>query len=140
MALNNIDVMGRLVADPEIRTTPSDKKVANFRIAVDHDFKNKETGERGCDFFSVTAWNGTAEFVAQYFGKGDQMVINGRLQSRQYQDKENVTRTAIEIVANNVYFCGGKKSDGAPSEHANAHPAAQPSGEYAESDDGDLPF
>ncbi len=141
--LNDINISGRLVADPEIRALDSGRKVASARIAVDRDYKNKESGERESDFFNVTAWAGTAEFLVQYFGKGDPIILNGRLQSRQYQDKDGNNRTAIEIVANNIYFAGSQKnsgddtSSGTPRHtHSDSAPAA-PSGGV---DDNELPF
>ena len=94
MALNHIDLMGRLVADPELRTVGEDVHVVSCRIGVDRGRKNKETGEREADFINVTAWRGTADFLAQYFAQGDMMVVSGRLQTRYYQDKDGNKRTA----------------------------------------------
>ena len=153
--LNHITIMGRLVADPELRTTPTGTPVATIRLAVDRDFKNKQTGERETDFISVVAWRQTAEFVSRYFAKGRMAVVEGRLQIRPYTDRDGNKRTAAEVVAENIYF-GDSRRDGdtgggsyAPS--AYAAPAAQPAAgydapsgedEFAElaGDDGDLPF
>ncbi len=154
--LNHIVIMGRLVADPELRTTPGGVTVATVRLAVDRDFKNKQTGERETDFINVVAWRQTAEFISRYFSKGRMAVVEGRLQIRQYTDKEGNKRTAAEVVAENFYF-GDSRRDGeggsyggAPSYPASA-PAPQQSGGYAvpsqgdqfaelADDDGDLPF
>lgn len=111
MALNHIDLMGRLVADPELRTVGEDIQVASFRVAVERDRKNKETGERDADFINVSAWRGAASFVAQYFAKGDAIVVSGRLQTRSYEDKDGNKRVATEVVAENIYF-GGSKREG----------------------------
>lgn len=104
MSLNHVTLMGRLGADPELRTTPQGTPVATFRIAVDRDFKNKETGERETDWVNIMAWRNTAEFVSRCFTKGRMAVVEGRLQVRPYTDKEGNKRTATEVVAENVYF------------------------------------
>ena len=150
--LNHITIMGRLVADPELRTTPGGVTVATIRLAVDRDFKNKQTDERETDFISVVAWRQTAEFVSRYFAKGRMAVVEGRLQIRPYTDRDGNKRTAAEVVAENIYF-GESRRDGeggsySPSAYAApAQPAVgyePPSGEdaFAElaGDDGDLPF
>ena len=102
--LNRICVMGRLVADPQLRQTESGKSVANFTIACDRDRNREET-----DFIDVVAWQGTAEFVSKYFQKGQMAVVTGRLQMRKYEDKEGNKRTAFEVLADSVYFGGQKK-------------------------------
>ena len=152
--LNHITIMGRLVADPELRTTPGGVTVATVRLAVDRDFRNKQTGERETDFINVVAWRQTAEFVSRYFAKGRMAVVEGRLQIRPYTDRDGNKRTAAEVVAENVYF-GDSRRDGdsgsyAPPPFAQSAPAsssggyAAPTGEdqFAElaDDDGDLPF
>ena len=117
--------MGRLVADPELRKVNNDTSVVSFRIAVDRDFVNKETNKREADFFNVTAWRGLADFVAQYFAKGDMIAVTGRLQSRTYQDKDGNNRNTVEILAEHCYFGSAKKdADGSP----------------ASEDDADVPF
>ena len=118
MALNHINLMGRLVADPELRTIGEDVHVASCRIAVDRDRKNKETGEREADFINVTAWRGLASFICQYFAKGDMIVVSGRLQSRNYEDKDGNKRTAYDVVAENIYFGASKKEGGSAPEGA----------------------
>jgi len=115
--LNHIVIMGRLVADPDLRTTPSGVTVATMRLAVDRDFKNKQTGERETDFINVVAWRQTAEFVSRFFTKGRMAVVEGRLQIRQYVDKEGNKRTAAEVVADNVYF-GDSRRDGDAGNYA----------------------
>ena len=100
--LNHITIMGRLVADPELRTTPQGVTVATMRLAVDRDFKNKQTGERETDFINVVAWRQTAEFVSRFFTKGRMAVVEGRLQIRPYTDRDGNKRTAAEVVAENI--------------------------------------
>lgn len=102
--LNHITIMGRLVADPELRTTPAGVSVCTFRLACDRDYKDKQTKERETDFVDIVAWRGTAENVSRYFVKGRMAVVAGRLQIRPYTDKEGAKRTATEVVADNVYF------------------------------------
>ena len=114
--LNRIILMGRLVADPELRRTQSGTPVTSLRIAVDRDFKN-QSGEKETDFIDVVAWRATAEFVAKYFTKGRMAVVEGRLQIRPWTDKEGNKRTSAEVVADNVYF-GDSKRDGGDSGYA----------------------
>ena len=109
--LNRIIIMGRLVADPELRTTPTGTPVATVRLAVDRDFKDKQTGERETDFINVVAWRQTAEFISRYFTKGRMAVVEGRLQIRPYTDRDGNKRTAAEVVAENFYF-GDSRRDG----------------------------
>ena len=154
--LNHITIMGRLVADPELRTTPGGVTVATVRLAVDRDFKNKQTGERETDFINVVAWRQTAEFISRYFAKGRMAVVEGRLQIRPYTDRDGNKRTAAEVVAENSYFGDSVRRDGegggsySPSSYA--APASRPApgyeppmgdeDQFAElsDDDGDLPF
>lgn len=112
--LNHIVIMGRMVADPELRHTEGNNvPVCSFRIACDRDFKDKTTGERGVDFINCVAWRSTAEFVSKYFAKGRMAVVEGRFQIRPYTDRDGNKRQAAEIVASNVYFGDSKpKSDG----------------------------
>ena len=151
--LNKIFLQGRLVADPELRQTPSGASVATFRIAVDRDFKNKETGEKDTDFVTIVAWRATAEFVSRYFTKGRMAIVEGRLQMRNYTDREGNKRTAAEVVADNVYFGdsrrdnegGGYAYSAPPPVHTAAPSYGTPSpasDQFAElsEDDGELPF
>ncbi len=109
--LNHIVIMGRLTRDPELRRTQAGIPVASFRVAVDRDFAPRDGGERQADFIDVVAWRATAEFVSKYFSKGRMAVVSGRLQMRDWTDKEGNKRTSAEIVADNVYF-GDSKRDG----------------------------
>lgn len=101
--LNKIFLMGRMVRDPEVRSTTTGKTVTSFTIACERDGKEKQT-----DFFDVTAWNQTGDFVKNYFGKGRMIVVVGRLQTRKWEDKDGKTRTAFEVVAESVYFADSK--------------------------------
>ena len=146
--LNRITLMGRLVADPELRTTPSGVTVATLRLACDRDFKNKQTGEKETDFISVVAWRQTAEFVSRYFTKGRMAVVEGRLQIRDWKDKEGNNRRSAEVVADNVYFGdsnkdGGNRSGGGSYGGSYDNSYQQPSGDFSEipdDDAGELPF
>ena len=110
--LNHIVLMGRLVRDPELRRTQSGVPVTTFRIAVDRDFGNRETGERDADFIDIVAWRQTGEFVNKYFSKGRMVVVSGRLQMRNWTDNQGNKRTNAEVVADNVYFGGSSSSSG----------------------------
>ena len=99
--LNVVVLMGRLVADPQLRQTTTGKNVASFRVACDRG-RRDANGQNQADFFDVVAWDRSAEFVCRYFQKGSMIAIDGRLQSRNYQDKSGNNRTAIEIVASNI--------------------------------------
>ena len=107
--LNVAIIMGRLTRDPELRRTNSGKPVASFTVAVDRDYA-PEGQEKETDFIDCVAWNGTAEFVEKYFKKGSMIVVNGRLQLRNWTDKEGNKRKTAEILASNVYFGESKKS------------------------------
>lgn len=136
--LNTCIVAGRITEYPEIRHTQSGVAVATFRLAVDRDFKDKETGEKKTDFLPVVCWRGTAEFVSRFLAKGRLVAVRGRLQVREYTTKDGDKRYATEIVADNVYFGDAKRDhadDGA------ADPAPAPSGNFeGVNDDDDLPF
>ena len=120
--LNHIVLMGRLVRDPELRRTQSGVPVASFRIAVDRDFGNRETGEREADFIDVVAWRQTGEFVSKYFAKGRMAVVSGRLQIRNWTDNQGNKRTQAEVVADNVYFGDSKRdNDGSGSYNGNSY-------------------
>ena len=106
--LNKIFIMGRLTRDPELRRTPSGTPVTSFSLAVDRDYKS-QSGEKETDFIDVVAWRSTAEFVAKYFTKGRMAVVEGRLQIRDWQDKDGNKRTAFEVLADDVSFCSTKK-------------------------------
>lgn len=106
--LNVVALMGRLVADPQLRQTTTGKNVASFRVAVDRGRKDAN-GQNQADFFDIVAWDKSAEFICRYFQKGSMIAVEGRLQSRNYQDKNGSNRTAIEVVTSNVSFAGNKE-------------------------------
>ena len=156
--LNKIFIMGRLTRDPELRRLENGTAVTRFSLAVDRDFKS-QNGERSTDFIDVVAWRSTAEFVSKYFSKGRMAIVEGRLQIRDWKDKDGNNRRSAEVVADNVYF-GDSKRDNADGGYGGQAPAyggysapaapAAPSGfgapaggdQFAElsDDDGELPF
>ena len=109
--LNHITLMGRLVRDPELRRTGSGVAVASFRIAVDRDYSPKDGGERKADFIDCVAWRQTGEFISKYFAKGRMIVVDGKLEMRDWTDKEGNKRTSAEVIVENAYF-GDSKRDG----------------------------
>ena len=157
--LNIVAIMGRLVRDPELKTTQQGTSVCSFRIACDRSYTPKGQ-ERQADFIDVVAWRQTAEFVSKHFQKGSMIAIEGSLQTRQYQDKQGSNRTAVEVLANHISFAGPKTAekpaardfDQQTKNYTNEAKAAQnaPQGQqYAQgdaddfidvTDDGDLPF
>lgn len=139
--LNVVAIMGRMVKDPELKTTNSGKSVCSFRIANDSGYKDA-SGQSQTNRLDVTAWGKTAEFVCKYFPKGALIAIEGRLQSRNYQDKSGNNRNAVEVVVNNVSFAGNKEpaqSQNVANRAVSAPVAANNEYEPIE-DDGDLPF
>ena len=134
MSLNKIFIMGRLTRDPELRRTPTGTAVTSFTLAVDRDFKG-QNGEKETDFIEVVAWRNTAEFVAKYFAKGRAAVVEGRLQIRDWKDKEGNNRRNAEVIADNVYFADSKRDD---ANNATSYPA-QNFDEIDEYDE-DVPF
>ena len=148
--LNHIVLMGRLTRDPELRYTSANVAVASFRIAVDRDFGRGENGERQTDFIDVVAWRQTGEFVSKYFTKGSMAVVSGRLQMRDWTDRDGNKRTSAEVVADNVYFGDSRRRDdaeggrSAQSGRGDAFPRPQsaPSDTFRDlnDDDGELPF
>lgn len=114
--LNCAIIMGRLTADPELRTTGNGTSVTSFSVAVDRRFQ-RQGEEKQTDFINVVAWRQTAEFVTRYFHKGSMIAVQGSIQTRNYEDKNGNKRTAVEIVADNVSFCGSKAetNTGAPA-------------------------
>ena len=127
--LNHIIIMGRLTRDPELRRTGTGVAVTSFTLAVDRDFGG-QGGERETDFIDCVAWRQTGEFVSKYFTKGRMAVVSGRLQIRNWTDKEGNKRRTAEIVADNVYF-GDSKRDGDNAGAAYAAPAAPAFGGYS---------
>lgn len=146
--LNKIFIMGRLTRDPELRRTQNGTPVVSFALAVDRDYKNAD-GTKETDFIEVVAWRTTAEFVSKYFAKGRMAVVEGRLQIRDWQDKDGNKRRSAEVIADNVYFGDSKKDGGdyggtpaggckAAGKAADVEPDA---GDFAEvEDEEDLPF
>ena len=151
--LNRIILMGRLTRDPELRRTGSGTAVTSFSLAVDRDFKS-QSGEKETDFIDIVAWRNTAEFVSKYFTKGRMAVVEGRLQIRDWTDKDGGKRRSAEVVADNVYFGDSKRDGGdnsgytpgyapAPASHSAAPSNFSASGsDIAElgEDAGELPF
>ena len=149
--LNKIILMGRLTRDPELRRTQSGTAVTSFSLAVDRDFKS-QNGEKETDFIDIVAWRGTAEFVSKYFTKGRMAVVEGRLQIRDWTDRDGGKRRSAEVIADNVYFGDSKREGGSDSSPAPAYGTPAPSRGYAapaggQSDfaeigeeDGELPF
>ena len=131
--LNRIILMGRLTRDPELRHTQTGTAVASFTLAVDRDFKDRSSGERATDFIDVVAWRQTGEFVSRYFTKGRMAVVEGRLQMRDWTDKDGNKRRSAEVVADNVYFGDSKRdaesAGGYSSGYTGGYQAA-PSGGY----------
>ena len=132
--------MGRLVSDPELKTTGNGISVTSFRIAVDRSYV-KSGEERKADFFDIVCWRTTAEFVCRYFGKGSLIAVEGQLQSRTYPAKDGTNRYVVEVVADNVSFTGERNANvSAPSSQVPAAPAAPVAAAPAENDFGDLDF
>ena len=157
--LNRIILMGRLTRDPELRHTQTGTAVASFSLAVDRDFKSRESGEKATDFIDIVAWRNTAEFVSKYFTKGRMAVVEGRLQMRDWTDKDGNKRRSAEVVADNVYFGDSKRDGDSAGSYAPSYSAppaySAPAGGYAPApaaplindqfaelndDDGELPF
>ncbi|NLM84109.1 MAG: single-stranded DNA-binding protein [Clostridiales bacterium] len=149
--MNHIVLMGRLTRDPELRHTPNGIPVASFTLAVDRPYTSKESGERQTDFIDIVAWRSTAEFVVKYFTKGQMCALTGRLQIRDWTDKDGNKRRTAEVVADNVYFTESKKSreaaagysypDARPSADSGYRPPVVGSGfEEFDDEDDNLPF
>ncbi len=144
--LNCVTLMGRLVADPELRTTTTGKSVATFRIAVDRSYQ-RAGEQRQADFITIVAWESTANFISRYFSKGSMIAIQGSIQTRQYEDANGNKRTAFEVVAREVSFCGSKAETGSavvasvsPAAPAPSYQTAVPTDFEEIADDEDLPF
>lgn len=138
--LNKIFIMGRLVADPELRHTQSGTAVSSLRLAVDRDFKDKDTGERKADFINVVAWRNTAEFISRNFSKGRMIVVAGSLQMRDWTDKDGNKRTTAEVVAESVYFADSKRET-QPDWNAPESSLREEQNDFEEIDDSEgLPF
>ena len=154
--LNHITIMGRLVRDPELRRTGSGVAVASFCVAVDRDYQSKDGGERKADFINCVAWRQTGEFISKYFTKGRMIVVDGRLEMRDWTDRDGNKRTTAEVNVDNAYFGDSKRDSdnsgsyggntysapAAPSYGGYSAPAAAPASDFAMLDDNDaqLPF
>ena len=143
--LNCAVLMGRLIADPELKTTSNNISVTSFRIAVDRSFV-KQGEEKQTDFLTVVCWKSTADFVCRYFKKGSMIAVQGSIQTRNYEDKNGNKRTAVEIVADNVSFCGSKADNGGNATNNTLAPTNATQGNFSNDfesiNDGDdsLPF
>ena len=145
--LNCVTLMGRLTADPEFRTTTTGKSVCSFSIAVERAYA-KAGEQRQADFINIVAWESQANFISRYFAKGSMIAIQGSIQTRPYEDKNGNKRTAFEVIAREVSFCGSKSETGtvanaAPVSQAAPAPSYQTAvpGDFEEiTDDEDLPF
>lgn len=139
--------MGRLTRDPELRHTQSGTAVASFSLAVERDFKDQATGEKSTDFIDIVAWRNTAEFAERYFRKGRMAVVEGRLQLRDWTDKDGNKRRTAEVVAEHIYFADSKpKDDGGSAgsyggQYGGGYSTPAAGQAYAQpEDDGELPF
>ena len=139
--INNVVLAGRLCADPVLRTSPAGHPVCNFTLACDRDYKSAD-GERATDFVDVVAWRGTAEHVAKYFRRGKAAIVVGRLQIRDWVDREGRKRRSAEIVAERVHFGDSKPKDQAAPEQAYSGAGAAPAQGWteAQSSGRELPF
>lgn len=135
--INNVTLLGRLTAAPELKTTPTGTTVTSFCIAVDRRYQPKD-GEKQTDFITCVAWRSTAEFITRYFHKGDAIAVTGAIQTRKYKDKDGNSRTAFEVVIDQASFCGGK-SNGNSGDSTDA-PAEPPANLTPISLDEELPF
>lgn len=142
--LNTITIMGRLTRDPELRRTGSGVAVTSLTLAVDRDFSPKDGGEKETDFIDVVCWRSTAEFVEKYFKKGSMAVASGRLQIRNWTDKDGNKRRSAEVHADNVYFGDSKRSDSYNDSYSGpaSYSPVAPAQDFApiEDDDAQLPF
>ena len=162
--LNHIVIMGRLTRDPELRRTATGLAVTSFSVAVDRDFGKSDNGEKKTDFFDCVAWRNTAEFASKYLSKGRMVVVSGRLEFRDWNDKEGNKRRSAEIIVDNVYFADSRRDNeggnayggnsygntgyGAPAYNAPApsyggyNAPSAPASDFAmlDDDDAQLPF
>ena len=141
--LNVICLVGRLTADPELRTTNTGVSTTKFTIAVDRDFV-KQGEERQADFIDVVCWRQSAEFVTRYFHKGSWIAVTGSLQTRNYDDRNGARRKAVEVIASSVSFCGNRDNGGSSYNGGSSAPAArrepqaQPAPSFGNTDGSDL--
>lgn len=135
--INNVTLIGRICTDIDSRTTNSGKTVCNFRLAVDRAYSKGENKQT--DFITVVAWEGQASFLERYFKKGDMLALRGEIQTRNFEDNSGNKRTAVEVLAREVSFCGGKNETSPALQPTLTHPATVPDFEEIP-DDEDLPF
>ena len=134
--MNKVILIGRLVADPESRTTQSGVAQCTLRLAVTRRFADKQTGQREADFFNVVCWRNTAEFAARYLAKGRRIAVEGSLQTRSYDAQDGSKRYVTEVIADNVEFCDSRQDGGQSAQK----PQQAPQGGFEEVDDEELPF
>lgn len=143
--INSVIIMGRLTFDPELRTTPNGISVVRFQVACDRNF-SRSGEDKKTDFIDVTAWRQTAEFVSRYFRKGSMIAVEGSIQTDSFTDKDGNKRKSVQVVANNVSFCGSKAESGTTSNPVFSQPAPSYASadnsdfEEISDDDDDLPF
>ena len=136
--INSVVLMGRLTAAPELKKTQSGLSVTTFSIAVDRNYRREE---RQTDFINIVAWRQTAEFICNYFKKGQMIAVEGSIQTRNYEDRNGNKRTAFEVVDNNVSFCGEKRDSGSAADNEPAAYSNATESDFTEfSGDDDLPF
>ena len=136
--LNCVTLMGRLTADPEVRTTTTGKSVCTFSIAVERSFA-RAGEQRQADFINIVAWENQANFISRYFAKGSMIAVQGSIQTRMYEDKNGNKRKAVEIVADNASFCGSKAESGTGDYgRSNSVMNSQPAPSYSTADEGDF--
>lgn len=144
--LNKIFIMGRLTKDPELKRTQTGTPVVSFSLAVDRDFKDKSTGERATDFISCVAWRQSAEFISRYFTKGRMAVVEGRLQTRDWTDKDGNKRRSTEVIVDSIYFGDSKReaenASGGYGDSLGAYSTYGAPDQFRElsDEDGELPF
>ena len=145
--INTVAIMGRLTYDPELRSTPSGVSVIRFQVAVDRNYQRQGT-ERQADFIDCVAWRQTADFISRYFHKGSMIAVEGSIQTQNFTDKNGNQRKSVEVVANNVSFCGSRAETGTGAPQQNDFEQPAPSYSSAENsdfeeiidEDDDLPF
>ena len=147
--INMVALMGRLTFEPELRTTPNGVSVIRFQVACDRNYQ-KDSQNRQADFIDCVAWRQTAEFISRYFHKGSMIAVEGTIQTSNYTDKNGNKRKQIEVLANNVSFCGGKAENGSQGTQSGMDINPEPAPSYSSvdnsdfeeivDDDDDLPF
>ena len=140
--LNHITLMGRLTKDVELRRTGSGVAVASFTIACERDFTDKQSGEKKTDFIDCVAWRSTGEFISKYFSKGRMIVVDGRLEIREWTDKEGNKRRNAEVIVDNAYFADSKRDTEETTASYGSYASPAPASDFAllNDDDAQLPF